>query len=334
MRCWCLVIGVLVTGCGRPVDRLVVYSAGPRVLAEHAAHGFTERTGIKVEIFSATTGQILAKLEAEKWKPRADVVILAGRTGAESLRLAGKLHPFTPLQAAELQAGWSDPGGSYWGTSASAVGLAVARKFAHREWDWSDFLDGKFPGRAVMPSPSRSGATAEFLLADYQRNPVDFFQRFIHARQEGLEIGGATNQAVTSLLIGSTQAVVAAADYLVYPQIAAGEPILMQFPATGCPLVVRPVMILATTPQFEKAKAFADSLFTREMQEEISRQYLLPARRDVPLAAIRQTEGVPLAMPFDVRQAQADEGPVLRRFQYQVERAVVEALAVPAEESP
>src|SRR4029077_14329082 len=56
---------------------VTLYTAGPDGLAKNIAKSFTDKTGIKVEVYQATSGDVLARLEAEKAKPRADVAVLA-----------------------------------------------------------------------------------------------------------------------------------------------------------------------------------------------------------------------------------------------------------------
>ena len=57
--------------------KVTVYMPSPAGLADKLAALFTEKTGVEVEQFQGTTGEILARLEAEQANPVADVVILA-----------------------------------------------------------------------------------------------------------------------------------------------------------------------------------------------------------------------------------------------------------------
>ena len=57
--------------------KVTVYMPSPAGLADKLAEAFTAKTGVEVEQFQGTTGEILARLEAEKANPVADVVILA-----------------------------------------------------------------------------------------------------------------------------------------------------------------------------------------------------------------------------------------------------------------
>lgn len=57
--------------------KVVVYMPSPSGLNEKYVADFQEKTGVTVELFEGTTGEILARLEAEKENPVADVVVLA-----------------------------------------------------------------------------------------------------------------------------------------------------------------------------------------------------------------------------------------------------------------
>lgn len=63
---------------------LTVYTAGPGSLAKSLASGFEQQTGVKVTVFQATTGKVMARLEAEQANPQADVLISASWDTAES----------------------------------------------------------------------------------------------------------------------------------------------------------------------------------------------------------------------------------------------------------
>ena len=73
---------------------LTVYSAGPGALIEDLAADFTDQTGIEVNVFQSTTGQVMARLESEQANPLADVVISASWDSAESLHADGLLHEY------------------------------------------------------------------------------------------------------------------------------------------------------------------------------------------------------------------------------------------------
>jgi len=323
-----LLLGLLLlglVGCSRPADerRLVVYAAGPKALADAACEVFTRETGIPTELFTATTGQIMAKLEAEKYRPRADVVIFASLLAAEALKRDGLLEAYRPAFIEDTSVDWHDPDGFYHTTAAAAVGVAFREDTVVPGMNWPDFLDGTFPGRVMMPSPTRSGSAGDFLLTFLQNYPDESLELFKEARRQGVEITGANNQALTSLMIGAHQAVFAAVDYLVLEKIASGEPLVMDYPGGVAPLIFRPIAIMKSTRQPEAAKQFVDLFFGEEVQQVVASLHLLPARSSVPVSEVRARFPLGSEMPIDPVAALESQRRVLNKFQYEVERAVI-----------
>ena len=88
--------------------KVTVYMPSPAGLADKLAAAFTEKTGVEVEQFQGTTGEILARLEAEQANPVADVVILASWPDGLSMKADGQLESYTPANADKVNDGWID----------------------------------------------------------------------------------------------------------------------------------------------------------------------------------------------------------------------------------
>lgn len=316
-------------GCGRrDAGRLVVYSAGPRPLAEKIRAAYAAATRRDVELFVATTGQVLARLEAERFNPRADVVILASRVAAESLKARGRLRVTT--LAAELEKpDRHDADGAYVATAAATIGVAVRAGSAAdsaETRDWADFLGGGLASVSVLPSPARSGATSDFLMAYLQaRGEAAGWADLMAARRAGLEIAAANAQAMASLLTGARQAVVGAVDYVALRETARGEPVRMVYPRSGGVRTIRPAAVLASSRRAEEAEAFVRFLLGAEAQREAARLHFEPVRADAGLSAEKRAAlaGANGAfLPLDARAALATQAAALRRFQYEIERAL------------
>lgn len=72
---------------------LTVYTAGPGALAKKLSAGYEKHTGVKINVFQATTGKVMARLEAEQANPQADILISASVDTAEDLHQRGWLLP-------------------------------------------------------------------------------------------------------------------------------------------------------------------------------------------------------------------------------------------------
>ncbi len=338
-RLFTLTVLVVLAGCSRggsDPNVLVVYSAGPRGLAEAVTEAFAEERGIRVELFAATTGQIMARLEAERYRPRADVVVFASRVAAEALRERSRLLAYpSPMWLDDTRREWHDPGGYYFSTSAALVGMALrgTEPDPGGDPDWGDLFGGEAVGRFTLPAPSRSGAAGDFVVAYTLREGESAWAGYLAARQAGLEISAANSQAISGLLVGAYDGIVGAVDYLIFAQIAGGAPLRVHYPTSGSALVERPIAILADTPVPDHARAFVDFYFSRAAQERVAAAHLLPARLDVPVSELRRAavpegpegspEGLPPIIEVDVGESLREQTRILRRFQLEVERAQV-----------
>ncbi len=304
-------------------DVMVVYSAGPRPLIAEVVAAFEAKHDIDIELFAATTGQVMARLEAEKYRPRADVVILASELGAAGLKRQGRLRQYRPRDIDQTPADWHDADGYYHATGAAIVAMAF-RSDAPAPPTWEAALTGNWNGRLTMPSPSRSGSAADFLIAFNIDRGDSVWDQWLTARSRaGLEFSAANNQAITSLILDVYDGMLAAADYLIYRQMDRDADLKVHYPTDGSVLVTRPIAILAATPQPDWAERFVDHYFSEAMQQAVADQFLAPARTDIEPAAIRPSSLPETLIRPDIDQALEQQIPILRRFQLEIERAQV-----------
>jgi len=298
---------------------LVVYASGPRPLAEAIASAFTEETGIAVELFSATTGQIMAKLEAERYNRRADVVILASPIAAEHLKQQDRLLTHHITNPERFEPKWLDPDGAYHSPNAAAVGIAIRAELDRPNLDWSDVLGDQPDWRIVMPSPTRSGSSGEFVLGYTIQRGEDAWQLFEQGAATGMEFASANSQAIAGLLSGTYDAIVGAVDYLILREINRGAPIKLVFPASGSVVVERPVGILAGTSRPEQARAFVDFCFSDHAQSLSVETGLIPANLQAQASADRPMPSA--IIPTDAAAGLEQLQITMRRFQYELEGA-------------
>ena len=148
------------TGSGK----VTVYMPSPAGLADKLAAAFTEKTGIQVEQFQGTTGEILARLETEEANPVADVVILASWSDGLSMKESGQIMSYTPADADKVNEGWIDEDNMLFGYSASAVGVIYNTTiYPELSADWADLAGADYTDDIAIPDPEKSGACKDFL---------------------------------------------------------------------------------------------------------------------------------------------------------------------------
>ena len=136
--------------------KVTVYMPSPAGLAGDLAAAFTEKTGVEVEQFQGTTGEILARLEAEQANPVADVVILASWSGGLGMKADGQLESYTPANADKVNEGWIDDDNMLFGSSASAVGVIYnPTVIPELSADWSELADAQYKDMIAIPDPEQ-----------------------------------------------------------------------------------------------------------------------------------------------------------------------------------
>ncbi len=261
---------------------VTVYMPSPSGLNEKYVSGFEAATGIKVNLFEGTTGEILARLEAEKDNPVADVVVLASWSDGLRMKKQGGLVSYPDAKNADkLYDGWKDEDNMLFGTSASALGVIYNTTLIDSlDADWSDLASDKYKDMIAIPDPTKSGSCKDF-LAGYMNATNEDWSAFEGMAANGMTVAGANKAALETVLTGEKAILVAGVDYNAYANIAKGEPINIYYPASGTIINPRPAMILSTAKNMDNAKAFIDYLMSDEAQKLVANAYLLPGRSDI-----------------------------------------------------
>lgn len=289
---------------------LTVYTAGPGSLAKSLASGFEQQTGVKVTVFQATTGKVMARLEAEQANPQADVLISASWDTAEDLHQRGWLLPFASADADQVPANLKSA--DYIAQGVSALGIVWNSKSGTPEpKEWRDLTQPAFKDKVTTPDPALSGASLDLLIGLQNSMGDQAWQLFDDLKKNGMVVSGPNAQAVTPVMQGAKAAVFGAVDYVSYGNIQQGESLKVIFPASGTVIAPRPMMILKTSQHADDAKAFIDYVLSPEGQARVADAWLMPARRDV--AAKRPLLDALKVLPT-TSEGSSERGAVLARF--------------------
>ena len=300
----CLVAGA--AGCGTKTaedgasqqatsdeNAITVYMPSPAGLSEKLAKDYEAKTGVKVNLYQGTTGEILARLEAEKSHPAADVVVLASWSDGLSLKEKGDVEAYRPADADQLVPAWLDAGGLI-GFSASAVGVIYNKNvIPELSADWAELADPKYQGKLAIPDPEKSGACKDFLAGYVTAKGWDALEGMA---KNGMKVPGANKAALEAVTTGEVGILVAGVDYNAYAAMKKGEPLAIYYPKSGTIVNPRPAMLMKAAPHKEQAKKFLDYLCSADAQKLVADAYLLPGRTDVP-AKVTQLDNIPQITP-------------------------------------
>ncbi len=293
---------------GGALADVTVYTAGPASLIEQLAAGFTEETGIAVEVFQATTGNIMARIEAEAANPVVDVLISASWDTATDFAERGWLVPYASPNAATVPDFLKTDTAVAQGVAALAIAWNPASG-TPRPTEWADLARPEYKDLVTLPDPAQSGSAFELVSALSAGGDMSLFESLA---ENGAIVAGANAEALNPVLQGAKAAVFGAVDYISLNGMAKGESIEVIFPAGGTVIAPRPVMILNWSQNQDEAKAFVDYVLSDAGQGIVAAQNLMPARSDV--AANRPLIADLTILPIDAEAVYGQRSETLGAF--------------------
>lgn len=260
-------------------ESVTVYTAGPKGLAHALVKGFTAKTHIKVNLFQATTGKVMARLAAEQANPQCDVLISAAWATAPALMAKGELLAYTSPNARMVPAALKDA--DYVAQGAAALSIVWNVKSGKpKPHDWSDLAQPAYKNAVTMPDPAVSGS-AYGLVSSLAASPDYGWKFFRSLKANGVFVAGANARALNPVMQGAKAAVFGAVDYIALHAKAKGESIDVIYPSSGTVLEARPMMIMKSSKHVAAAKKFIDYVLSNAGQKAVAKVFLLPARTDV-----------------------------------------------------
>lgn len=265
--------------CGSEQDpeTVVVYTSVTRATVDAVVAGFGEaHPGIRVEVFRAPTGEVNARLAAERESDgiTADVLWMTDPLSMFSYDAEGLLADWTPDAADELPGAFVED--RFWGTRVLHL-VAVVGPDVDLD-AWSDLAD---PGlRVAIPDPAFAGSA--FAALGYFANAPDFGFSFL----ETLAANGATEVAapgdvVTGVAEGRFDAGISL-DFSVRGAVEQGSPIRRVWPEPGAIALSSPIAVVAGSPGDGGARTFVEFVLSEAGQRIVGETGWAPTRPGIP----------------------------------------------------
>jgi len=284
---------------GAAEDKLVVYTA----YEENELKTFWDQfkkdlpdLAARASYIRGSTGPTMARLEAEKANPQADVVWGVFNDYLTGAGKKGLLESYAAKESDKIPARFKNPDNLWQGVTLLTVAFAVnQKKMAELKLtpphSWSDLLEPRYKGHIVMSNPSTSG-TAYLLLASHAaRLGEDKMWEYYDALDKQLaqvtKSGGAPGRMAAS---GETPIGVALA-YEVEMAKKQGAPIDIVYPADGVPWTFEGNALVKGAKNPQNARRFLDWAVSKAAMASYAEwRGTGITRADVPVSGPRITE--------------------------------------------
>ncbi|PRY67690.1 iron(III) transport system substrate-binding protein [Glaciihabitans tibetensis] len=262
---------------------ITLYTSEPQEKADALVAAFNEvHPEVTVEVFRAGTGDLTARIEAERTSGdvQADVLLAADSGTFEDYAAEDLLLQYSPADVDALNPDVVDPDGYYTGTRIIPTVIAYnTGMIDDAPTSWVELTNAEYSGQIVMPNPDVSGAAA-YNAAVWLAEP-ELGEAWLTELAANEPVIADSNGPVAQAIAAGTQPVGIVVDYLVRELAAQGSPIAVSYPTEGVPYVSQPVGIFASTDAQAASEAFVDFLVSEEGQKLAVEQSYLPVRSDV-----------------------------------------------------
>lgn len=292
-------LGMVATACGDDSDTtsgggsesssLTIYSARDSNITDFVVERFEEEYpeyAGNVEVLNLGAQEVLERVRAESANPQADVWWGGTQQGLDAAAAEDLLEPIEPDFAADIQDGYKDPEGRWFGEILLPEVIMynnAALSADEAPQDWDDLLDPKWQDQIIIRDVAASGTMRSIyasMILKESPDGLDPQPGYEWLTQLDANTGEyAANPADLYLKMSREQGILSAwnlQDILIQAE-QQNMPFSYVMPASGAPVLVDGVAAVGGGDT-EAATQFLEFLFEDELRAELAADfYQIPA---------------------------------------------------------
>ncbi len=230
---------------------------------------FTEDTGVKVELLSMSSGEVLSKLRAEGGTPSADLWFGGGIDAFMGAKDDGLLEQVNFAAADELNPTYKDEENYYFAKGLTIVGFLVndgllTEKNLTAPTSWEDLLNEEYAGEIVMSNPAISGTNYGVVNAMLQTKGEEAGWEYFNKLNENIAFYGRRGSDPKNKVIAGEFAI--GITYLdgTIDALVDEYDVSIVYPTDGIPYIPEGVAVFKNSENVEAAKYFVEWLFSSD----------------------------------------------------------------------
>lgn len=271
-----LLLGLVLAACqgSQESTELNLLCVPQEVWCEGMKQEFEQEFGITVNYVRMSTGEALARLEAERDNPQFDIMWGGPIDTYIAGKAAGLFEQYESPNADNLlnQTLYRDADNYWSGIYVGSLGFATntdwlaANPGVAAPTSWDDLLRPEFKGQILIAHPSTSGtsytAMATILQMKGEDAGWDYLEQFA-----GQVLQFTKSGAAPAKFVGAGEAAVGIVfSHDIVAQIEAGLPLMLSFPEEGTGYEVGGVAIVKGAQHLDAAQKWYDWALTPEAQ--------------------------------------------------------------------
>jgi iron(III) transport system substrate-binding protein len=222
---------------------------------------------IKVNMLRLSTGDLGARMLAEKSNPRHDVIWGWAVTQMVDPRILEMTESYKPKGIDKVNTSFQDPQNRWFATTGYFAAFCVntdvlKKKNLPMPASWQDLLNPAYKGQLIMPNPASSGTGYLQISSILQMKGEDEGWKFLHALDKNMGQYIKSGSKPCKLTRVGEYAVGASFAFVAVKSIDKGYPIKLVIPSEGAGYEMEVSALMNSSKNKGDAKRFLDWLLT------------------------------------------------------------------------
>jgi iron(III) transport system substrate-binding protein len=225
------------------------------------------RPDIKVNVLRLSTGDLVARIVAEKANPRHDVIWGTALTQVSDPRVLEMAEPYKPAGIDAVKTTFKDPNNLWFATTGYFAGFCVNTEVLKKRnlpmpTSWQDLLNPVYKGQIVMPNAASSGTGYLQIVSLLQMKGEEQGWKFLKDLDANMAQYIKSGSRPCRMAAAGEYAIGVSFAFAGVKQIMEGYPIVLVIPKEGAGYEIEVSMLMKTAKNKADAKAFLDWLLT------------------------------------------------------------------------
>ncbi len=285
---------------------------------------------IQVNLLRLSTGDLGARMLAEKSNPRHDVIWGWALTNMVDPNILEMLEPYSPAGIDQVNPKFRDPDGRWFATTGYMAAFCVNKDMLAANnlpmpTSWEDLLNPVYKGEIVMPNPASSGTGYLMISSLLQLKGEDAGWKFLHDLDKNMAQYIKSGSKPCKMARAGEFAIGASFAFSAVKSIEEGYPIAMVLPSEGAGYEMEASGLLKASQHKDDAKKFLDWLLTPEagmLYGQRSEMNTVPGSEQ---ASFARDAGMPadvttVIYDMDFAWSAANRDRILQKWQAEIER--------------
>lgn len=277
-----LAISLFLTGTASAKSEVVVYtSLENEEVVDYLELAKKELSDLDIQAIRLSTGELGARMLAERDNPQADCIWGWAVTNMEEFIPKGMLLPYKPKGWEKIPAEFKNPDGYWTAIDLYAAAFVINSKVMEANnlpmpKGWKDLLNPKYKGKLIMPNPASSGtgflqvaSLLEMFDPDYKSKPVEQNKAWDFLKELDKNMGQYIKSgSKPAKLTAAGEYAIGCSFAFVYTSLKKkGFPVEMVLPEEGVGYELEANALLKGAKHEEAAKAFLDWAISKSAME-------------------------------------------------------------------